>query len=557
MNVTLLAINAKYVHSSLAVWYLTNGVKKYAQKPHTIKVVEATINQKMDDIVAQVVAQKPDLLGISTYIWNIGMLPELLEAICRQLPDVKIVLGGPEASCNAEYWVKNGADYVLRGEGERSFPSLLDALFENDREGLRRISGLCFSEKAAFFENIEKNPCNGTEDGEYVSPYSEEYFQALSGRIAYMETSRGCPFSCAYCLSGSSTSGFPSGVRFFPMEEVKAQIDKLSQSGTRTIKFVDRTFNCHAERAYDIMEYIIGLETDCCFHFEVAGDLFDERTLALLQAAPPGRIQLEIGIQSFHIPTLEAVSRKTNLEKIEKDCQKLLSGKNIHIHVDLIAGLPFETLSVFQNSFDRAYAMGAHTLQLGFLKLIHGSRLRERAKEWGILYEETPPYEIIRNAWLSEKELDVIRCVENAIQHTYNKGRFLSVLRYAMAASGCGAMRFFQGLGEKVKNQAMPLEKYAEEIFHYCADFEKVDKNKLMDAMICDLLGMTKGKCMPPFLKKSGKLRKQVVLIADKQLGRRIDFDEAAVLSTGKGVYADSTIQDPVTGLYRLCFPNE
>ena len=564
MKVILLSINAKYVHSSLAVWYLASGVAQYAKYPYDVQVVEATINQRVEEIAERVILENPDVVGISTYIWNARKLPDLLARIRCALPGVRIVLGGPEASCNPEHWVENGADYVLCGEGERSFPQLLDALAEEDTERLEQVAGLCYCrEKPSSGRPLDHSASlsdakravyknQSPSSHEYVDPFTADYFAALGGRIAYIETSRGCPYRCAYCLSGSSVYGFEQGVRFFSLERVKEQIAKLADSGTQTIKFVDRTFNCNQKRAYDIWKYIIDMQTDCCFHFEVAGDLFDAKSLALLQSAPPGRIQLEVGLQSFHEPTLSAVARQTDIAVVQQNLRELLRQQNIHVHVDLIAGLPYETLGIFEKSFNQAYTIGAHTLQLGFLKLIHGSRLREQARELGMVYDENPPYEIVRNPWLDEADLAVLRLVENAISHTYNKGRFLFVLQYVLAVSGQSAFAFFRGLGESVSNHAMQLDVYAERVFAYCLGQPGVEADRLRDLMIRDLLGMTKGKCMPSFLKAEAKWRKQVVAAANLRFGRVVDFDEVAVLSSGEGVYADSETRNKVTGLYAV-----
>ena len=541
MNATLLAINAKYVHSSLAVWFVAGGAARYARLPHTVRVAETTINQNPADILARVCAESPELVGISAYIWNAALLPELIAGLRKRLPGVRILLGGPEAGHNPAHWLQSGADYVLCGEGECSFAALLDALSAGDSAALEAVPGLCFLADGTLRQNPQVPPIQALLD-----PYSDNYFSALGGRIAYIETARGCPFQCAYCLSAGEK------LRFFPLDAVKAQLDALAQSGTQTIKFVDRTFNCHAARAHELLAYVIAMQTDCCFHFEVAADLFDVRTLALLQSAPPGRIQLEVGLQSFHMPTLDAVSRKTDLEKAQKNIRRLLAGRNIHLHIDLIAGLPLESLSTLQQSFNHAYALGAHTLQLGFLKLLHGSRLRAQAQELGIRYRSEPPYEILGSPWLSEAELAVIRRTENALQHTYNKGRFLSLLAYVLEVSGLTPFAFFRGLGEKVQNHATPLAQYAEQLFCHCAALPGVKENTLRDRMICDLLGMSKGKNLPDFLKTHGAARKQAVAAASAALGRKIDYDEAAVLSDGSAVFADSQKRDAVTGLYAV-----
>ncbi|MCL2401303.1 MAG: B12-binding domain-containing radical SAM protein [Oscillospiraceae bacterium] len=522
-KVVLLAINAKYVHSSLAVWVLAGGVTRYAKLPHDVHIVESTIHQHNDDIVDLIAASAPDVVGISTYIWNASKLPGLLKLLRESLPDTALILGGPEASHNAAFWLKIGADFVLHGEGEYNLPMLLDALAEG-----------------------KPAPAESSLPAEPIDPYNADYLNALQGRLAYLETSRGCPFQCAFCLSGGS------GVRFFPIESAKTQIYKLSQSGARTIKFVDRTFNCDANRAYELFEYIIGLDTTCCFHFEVGADLFDERTLSLLSTAPPGRIQIEAGLQSFFEPALNASSRQTDLHKAEQNIRAILQSRNIHVHVDLIAGLPYETLPDFQNGFDRAYALGAHTLQLGFLKLLHGSQLRAQAENLEIHYSAEPPYEIQHSPWLSAEDLQTLKHAENALQHTYNKGRFLSVLEYVLSVSGIRPFSLFRALGEAAPNHATSLSDYAVGIYDFCVNLPGIDANALKDRLICDWLSMVKGKNAPHFLKNDG--RNRVTETAEQMLGRKIPRVEAAMLSTGKGVFADSVHRDPVTGLYTLHF---
>jgi hypothetical protein len=398
---------------------------------------------------------------------------------------------------------------VLRGEGEKNFALLLDGLV-----------------------------CDKPEPpDELIDPYNEDYFNELNGRIAYLETSRGCPFRCAFCLSAGT------GVRFFPLDIVKEQLDRLSRSGAQTIKLVDRTFNCDAGRAYELFEYIIGLDTPCRFHFEVAADLFDKQTLSLLSAAPPGRIQLEAGLQSFHQPALNAVARQMDLVKAEQNILIILQGRNIHVHVDLIAGLPYETLPDFQNSFDRAYALGAHTLQLGFLKLLHGSALRDLAETLGIRYGKEPPYEITGSPWLCAEDLQTLKQAENALRHTTNKNRFLTALDYVLTMSNLRPFSFFRALGEAAPNHGTQLENYAGQLYDVCVNLPGVDKDELRDRLVCDWLGMVKGKNMPAFLKRHGP-------VTNIKVGRH----ESAVLRSGKGVCVDSTNRDPVTGLYRLHF---
>ncbi|MCL1904244.1 MAG: B12-binding domain-containing radical SAM protein [Oscillospiraceae bacterium] len=511
----ILAINAKYIHSSLSAWILAESVSRFSDS-HTVEVVEANINQSDGEITSQVIAHNPDVVGISTYIWNASKLPRIIALIREHIPGTIIVLGGYEASHNAEYWLENHADYIIQGEGEQSFPDLLNRLSQGETPP----------------KIIKANICE-----EIIDPYSKEYVNSLKGRIAYIETSRGCPFECTFCLSGGGNS-----VRFFSIEQVKEQLHKLSQSRARVIKFVDRTFNCNAKRAYNLFKFVIGLDTEKTFHFEAAADLFDACTLSLLSTAPKGRIQLEIGIQSFFAPALVAVNRKTDLPKAVENIRRLLAGKNIHIHIDLIAGLPYETLTDFQNSFNRAYELGAHHLQLGFLKMLHGSKIRER--ENSIVFTEEPPYEIIRSPWLSEVDLDVIKRVEYALKATYNKGRFLSAIDYALTASEITPFELYRKLGG---NACTP-----ERVSTVLDKLSGVDSDILLEHMICDFMASQKGMNMPFFMRiydKPAYMRFRSV--AEEKLGRKIHRHEVAVLPSGKGVFLDSENCDIVSGLYR------
>ncbi|MCL2195726.1 MAG: DUF4080 domain-containing protein [Oscillospiraceae bacterium] len=526
MNVTLLAINTKYVHSSLAVWAIASGVAAHARQPHDVQVLEATINQHCADIAQRVIAQAPDVLGISTYIWNAGMLPELLAVLRCHLPKLTVVLGGPEAACNAQHWLSHGADHVICGAGEHSFAALLDNLSGDDSPA----------------------PSGSPPP---VNPYSEAYFATLAGRIAYIETSRGCPFRCSYCLSGESS------LEFVPLDLAKEQITQLARSGARTIKFVDRTFNANAQRACDIWTHVMSLDSACCFHFEVAADLFDEQSLTLLQRAAPGRIQLEIGLQSFHAPTLAAVQRKTNLVRAEENIRRLVAADNMHVHVDLIAGLPQETLATFELGFNRAYALGAHKLQLGFLKLLHGSKLRSQAQALGLVHAAEPPYEILRSPWMSAEELAWLNTAENALQHTYNQGRFLRTLDYVLAATQLSPLRLFHSMGNAAPHHARALDDYATQLHAHWRSLPGIDDETLRDHMLCDFLTMTRGQSMPPFLKCHDKRRKQVLQRANEMLNRSVRTHEVAVLHNGRGVFADSHRPCPVTKRYPLIVLDE
>ena len=506
-KIVLLAINSKYVHSTLAVWLLAQSIKELAPV-----VVETNINQEIDSIVAEVTYHNPDIIGISCYIWNAKIMPEVIKQLKLALPNAKILMGGPEAVHNADFWLNQGACEVLYGEGEKSLP--------------------------AYFE---------LEPQEFVDPFTPQYLQALKGKIAYIESSRGCPFNCAYCLSGTDP------VRHFPLEIVKEQIRKLITADVRIIKFVDRTFNCNAKRVYELIEFLIGLNSPVKFHFEVAADLFDERTLQLLATAPPGLIQIEIGLQSFFAPTLKASTRTTNLNKAIANIKTLLKPGNIHIHLDLIAGLPHEDLTQFANSFNQAYEIGAHKLQLGFLKLLHGSQMRKTQTE--MIYDPQPPYEIIKSPWMSEADFKTLHITENALQHTHNKEHFLETITYAMQASNLTPYDFYFRMGHAFQKDKMALELYAGKIFEFCKSLPGVEEQKLIYVMICDWLQMVKGVNMPSFLKMGDKKQIMPYLkIAETNLGLKLRRNEVAILPNGCGVYVDANIKNPVTGLYKLHF---
>jgi len=549
-KVVLLAINAKYVHSSLSVWVISEGIRSFARFPYDVSVVEATIHQPVFDIAMRVAENKPDVVGISAYIWNAGMLPELLMILRERLPNSPLVLGGPEASNNMNYWLETGADYVLQGEGEYVFPQFLDAFTagQGDRVTVFSVANSVLAANISSDKTVTLSPCPA------VNPYTAQYLDSLNGRLAYIETSRGCPFKCSFCLSAGS------GVRYFPLDVIKSHILTLSRSSTKTLKFVDRTFNCNPARAVEIFEFIITMETTSRFHFEVAADLFDEKTLFVLEAAPPGRIQFEIGLQSFHKPALEATSRQTDIEKAARNIRTLMKMQNIHIHIDLIAGLPYETLDDFKDGFDRAYTLNTHNLQLGFLKLLHGSVLRTQAEDFGIKYSQNPPYEIISSPWLSTVDIQALKHTENALQHTRNKSRFLTALDYVLTVTGARPFDLLNSLGAAVPNHATQLEDYIVQIYNFSLKQPGVEEAALKDCLIYDWLGMVKGKNTPSFLKnddtrqKSAGERKKAAETAERILGRKLRREEFAVLSSGKGIFADSNNRNPLTGLYKVFY---
>ena len=343
MRTVICGLNSQYIHSSLAPWCLLSGVRAFADASVSAEVVEGTVNESPDAVFARILEKDPQVVSFSCYIWNIEAVLRLTARLKRVVPGLRVVLGGPEVSYRAGELLgaEPSVDFVLSGEGERPFAALLTAL--SCGLPLGDIEGLCYRDGDAV---IVSEPY--VTDELPPSPYCEEYFNTLNGRIAYLETSRGCPFSCAFCLSGRC-----GGVRYYPLERVHREIVLLANSGAKTVKFVDRTFNADRKRALSVIRFIrerygTDIPPDVCFHFEVAGDLLDEDTLTQLSESPAGLFQMEIGIQSFHEPTLSAVSRKTNVERLVRNIHRLLACRTVHVHIDLIAGLPREDMDIFE-----------------------------------------------------------------------------------------------------------------------------------------------------------------------------------------------------------------
>jgi len=547
------SLSSKFVHSSLAAWYLSAAVKETCGDTVSCGVIEGTINESGDAILDRLSQQIPDLLGFSCYIWNITTIMELAPELKRRFPETKLVLGGPEVSYRAAELLKSSPwiDYILSGEGELPFAKLAEALSRGeDPEG---IPGLCFRKANGIVEAAPFLP-----DTEPPCPYSEDYLRALNGRIAYLETSRGCPFSCAFCLSGRC-----GGVRFFPVARAKREILFLANSGARTVKLVDRTFNANRERAMEIWRFVIeqqglGIPEGVCFHFEIAGDLLDDEAVALLNTAPKGSIQLEIGLQSFNRQTLSAVMRKTDLEKLQRNILALLAPRNIHIHIDLIAGLPYEDLPSFIDSFNRAFALRPDMLQLGFLKLLHGAPMRENPVDYPCRFDRRPPYEVTETPWMSERALQSLHRTEDALERLYNSGRFRKTVDYLLTeADEVDAYSLFRCFGEETAARDVSdisLDDFTELACAYFSGLPGTDPDRLKDAMLIDRLSTVPGGKLPEFLKKKDpdikKIRREIEQRPglEQKTGVRRGF--ALLFSGREAAVVDYTGKGPVTGGY-------
>lgn len=503
MKLVIACLNSKYIHASLAPWCLLSGVREFCVSSVKAKVMESTINSNINAFAEQIINEKPDIVSFSSYIWNIEKTLELCKVLKEKI-GCTLILGGPEVSYRAKNVLENYSyiDFVLSGEGEKSFPLFLDTF--SKKGDLNKISGLSYRENGEI-KSVPEEECTETPP----SPYNDEFFHNLKGRISYIETSRGCPYRCAFCLSGRCST-----LRFFDIEQVKNDILRLSVSGTKTIKFVDRTFNAKADRANEILEFILTnygtkIPEGTCFHFEIAGDILKESTMEILARAPKGAFQLEIGMQSFNEDTLKAINRKTNTEKLIENIKKLISFGNMHIHIDLIAGLTGEDLKSFERSFDIGYSLKANMLQMGFLKLLYGADMRENRDKYPCEFNENPPYEVTATPWLSNEEIQKLKKCEDALERMYNSGRFLFTLDYLLNECGFTPFKLFMNFGNKINGNKMSLSDYALHIYYYFKEF--ADPERLRETLICDLLSSSSALQIPEiFKRKNDPLYKKV-----------------------------------------------
>ena len=546
MKALICMLNSKFIHSSLAPWCLLSGVKAYCDENVSAEVIEGTVNEKTEAVVKRILDKTPDVIAFCCYIWNINYVYKLCEYI-RAESDAKIVLGGPEVTFNPAQVLEKHAevDYVLCGEGEESFAALCQKLSGSETE----VAGLCYRDNKKI---MQTDFCRSKK--EPVSPYSDEYFAALDGRIAYIETSRGCPFSCAFCLSGAD-----KGVLFYSMDRVRKEIIALANSGTQTVKFIDRTFNANPKRAEEIISFIIenhglAIPENVCFHFEVDGGTLRDSTIELLGTAPCGLFQLEVGLQSFNKKTLEAVNRNPDTGRLVENIRKLIALKNMHIHVDLIAGLPYEDIDSFRNSFNRLYSLKPHMLQLGFLKLLHGSQLRNKSESFGCAFHENAPYEVISTDCLSEEDIRIIHNAEDAVERLYNSGRFRKTLDYLTEKCGCDPFELFCEMGKLTDGRSnIPLDDYLTLVYNFLS--KKYDSAVIRDYMVCDRLSSNSSGVLPSCLKIEDKRMKRIKKYINENVVKGSGKVSVAILYTeNKVVFCDYRDRNKITENYTLSF---
>ncbi|GEN35184.1 B12-binding domain-containing radical SAM protein [Aneurinibacillus danicus] len=438
MNVLITTLNAKYIHTSLALRYL----KAFCQEDFEVDLVEYTIKDPAMNVVSDLFQRKPDVIGFSCYIWNIEETIQIISMLKKVMPGVKIVLGGPEVSYDVEYWMNRltDVDFIVVGEGEETFHHLLTEM--KGEQKYHFVYGIAYRKE----DEVIVNPPRPKLDLNRIpSPfYFEEDIPHLGNRVTYFETSRGCPFSCQFCLSSIEV-----GVRYFDIERTKRDLLHLIESGAKLIKFVDRTFNIKREYAMEIFQFLIENHRGCVFQFEITADIMRPEVLDYLaEHAPPGIFRFEIGVQSTNDTTNDIVKRRQNFTKLARTVTKVKESGKIDQHLDLIAGLPEEDYMSFRKTFNDVFALRPEELQLGFLKMLRGTGMRISAEKYGYKYMDHAPYEILENRVLPFSDIVRIKRVEDVLEKYWNAHRMDITLLYLIEREFASAFDFFQEFGD-------------------------------------------------------------------------------------------------------------
>lgn len=444
MKFLLVAVNAKYIHSNPAVYSLKRFAGEYTD---AVEIAEYTINNRMEDILEDIYRRKPDVIGFSCYIWNIGMVEKLMGELHKLLPKLPVFLGGPEVTYDADKLLRKYPYLtgIFIGEGEATFAQVVKYYVKKNPESLEDIPGLMLRSGMT----PERKPLNLTD-----VPFLYDDMAPFTNRIIYYETQRGCPFRCSYCLSSIDKT-----VRFRDIEVVKRELAFFLEKKVKQVKFVDRTFNCNHDHAMAVWQYLYEHDNGVTnFHFEIAGDILREDEIALVAKMRPGLVQFEIGVQSTNTDTLREIRRVMDIEKLKQVVAALKAAHNVHIHLDLIAGLPYEDYDSFARSFNDVYAMEPEQLQLGFLKVLKGSYMAEMAESYGLVYTDYAPYEVLYTNWLSFTEICRLKRIEEMVEIYYNSGQFAHSLPVMIADFGQGAFAFYEALADFYEEQGFFVE---------------------------------------------------------------------------------------------------
>ena len=490
MKILLTAINSKFIHSNLAVRYLKAFTEDLS---YECSIREFSINDRDEKILEEIIKEKPNVVAFSTYIWNIEMVTRLSNLIKLVDKDIEILYGGPEVSYDSLNILKElNGDYIIQGEGEKTFREFVEYKLGN--KDLESIRGLYFKKGNEVIFNGNRPLMNMDE---IVFPYKED--ENLDNKIVYYEASRGCPFNCKYCLSSTT-----HGVRFLDIERVKRELQFFIDKKVRLVKFVDRTFNCNFKFSTAIWEFLINSDTKTQFHFEISADILKPQELEILRKAPKDRFQFEVGVQTTNDDVLRQINRFVNFSDIKEKVLELLAIKNIKQHLDLIAGLPGEDYTSFKKSFNDVYSIGPEEIQLGFLKLLRGSSMREEAELYDMKYSPYPPYEILSTKDISYDELLVLKKVEHMVDKYYNSQKFNNIINFFVDKFET-PFDFFLKLGEFFEmkdyfNRNIGNSEYYKVFLEFNNEVLKDDNTILRDIIKYDYLTFNKRRGMPEFL---------------------------------------------------------
>ena len=504
MKILLVACNAKYIHSNLAVYDLQAYASDYADH---IVLKEYTINQQKDDIMRDIYLEHPDVVCVSCYIWNLSFVKELMADLIKILPGVDFWAGGPEVSYDAEKFLTENSEFkgVMVGEGEETFKELAGYYVEKNPQDLKDMTGICYRDG----DQIIHNGWRQIMDLSSI-PFIYKDLSEFKNRIIYYESSRGCPFSCSYCLSSIDKK-----LRFRDTETVKKELQFFIDNKVPQVKFVDRTFNCKHDHAMAIWKYINEHDNGVTnFHFEISADLLREEELQEMSTMRPGLIQLEIGVQSTNPDTIKAIHRTMDFEKLKGIVDRIHSCGNIHQHLDLIAGLPYEDYDSFRNSFNDVYALKPQQLQLGFLKVLKGSHMMEMCREYGIVYKTQEPYEVLSTKWLDYDHVLKLKTVENMVEVYYNSGQFQNTLEYLenffqdafSIYERLGSFYMEKGYGDVSHTR---MRRY-EILLEFLEDVPEISMDQVKDQMVYDLYLRENLKSRPGFARDQKPFERQI-----------------------------------------------
>ncbi|RHQ36811.1 DUF4080 domain-containing protein [Ruminococcus sp. AF25-28AC] len=539
MKILLAACNAKYIHSNLAVYDLQAYASDYADH---IVLKEYTINQQKDDIMRDIYLEHPDVVCVSCYIWNLSFVKELMADLIKILPGADFWAGGPEVSYDAEKFLTENSEFkgVMVGEGEETFKELAGYYVEKNPQNLKDMTGICYRDK----DQIIHNGWRQIMDLSSI-PFIYKDLSEFKNRIIYYESSRGCPFSCSYCLSSIDKK-----LRFRDTETVKKELQFFIDNKVPQVKFVDRTFNCKHDHAMAIWKYINEHDNGVTnFHFEISADLLREEELQEMSTMRPGLIQLEIGVQSTNPDTIKAIHRTMDFEKLKGIVDRIHSFGNIHQHLDLIAGLPYEDYDSFRHSFNDVYALKPQQLQLGFLKVLKGSHVMEMCKEYGIVYKTQEPYEVLSTKWLDYDHVLKLKTVENMVEVYYNSGQFQNTLEY-LEKFFPDAFSIYERLGSFYMEKGYGdishtrMRRY-EILLEFLEDMPEISVDQVKDQMVYDLYLRENLKSRPGFARDQKPFERQIWDFRKREKVAKNAHVE--VFADGKVLLFDYADRDPLT----------